>query len=180
MTEAAALRDDPSRALEAAYRRVHATRMAGLPFLNPRLAVEAVGFAPWKAHWLGVVVTPWFMNLVIAPREVAQWRSLPAGEKRRHTFPAGDYDFISASEEGVGEFFICSLFSPVSEFDDPATARFVAGHALATLLAPPAADAAPATAVSATPPAPVAPAPSPSRRDLLRGRFHASRDEPGR
>ena len=83
MHERSALLPDPSRALEAAYRAVQATRMAGLPFLNDRLDVEAVGFAAWKGHWLGVMLTPWFMNLVIAPRDPAQWRPLAAGEPIR-------------------------------------------------------------------------------------------------
>jgi [NiFe] hydrogenase assembly HybE family chaperone len=165
-------RPDPSAALETTFRRIHATRMAGLPFLNERLLVEAVGFVPWKAHWLGVLVTPWCMNLVVAPRDVAQWRPLPAGEKRRYRFPAGDYDFISAAEDGVGPFFTCSLFSPVGEFDDAPTARFVAEHALAALLDP----ANDAGAAEATKPGPVEAlrqsmeAPM-SRRDVLRGRF---------
>ena len=36
--------------------------------LNPALSVEAVGFRPWDEHWLGVLVTPWFMNLWLMPR----------------------------------------------------------------------------------------------------------------
>lgn len=168
----------PAPALEAAYRRVQATRMAGLPFLNDRLAVEAVGFAPWKAHWLGVVVTPWFMNLVVAPRDAAQWRTLPAGEKRRFRFPAGEYDFVSAREDGVGEFFACSLFSPVGEFEDQATARFVAEHALAALLDP--ANDERAKPDGAPGAAEAGPAPALSRRDLLSGRFAPDGDEPRR
>jgi [NiFe] hydrogenase assembly HybE family chaperone len=177
MSEAVTLHADPSAALETAYGRVQA-RMAGLPFVNERLAVEAVGFAPWKAHWLGVVVTPWFMNLVIAPREAAQWRSLPAGEKRRYAFPAGDYDFVSAREEGVGEFFVCSLFSPVTEFEDQATARFVAGHALAALGDPAnderAAPRGPAGEVERKLEQPM------SRRDVLRGQFLSGTDDGSR
>ena len=173
MSEAAPVRPEPSAALVATYKRVQA-RMAGLPFVNERLAVEAIGFAPWKAHWLGVMLTPWFMNLVIAPRDLSQWRPLPVGEKRRFSFPAGDYDFISAREDEVGEFFICSLFSPVTEFDDQATARFVAEHALAALLDP-ATDERTATDVEALP-APAAAveakvAQPMTRRELLRGRF---------
>ena len=97
MTEAVAMRTNPAPALEAAYCRAQATRMAGLPFLNGSLAVEAIGFAPWQAHWLGVVVTPWFMNLVVAPRDAAQWRALPAGEKRRFRFPASPLPVTTCS-----------------------------------------------------------------------------------
>lgn len=175
-------RPDPSHALVATYRRVHATRMAGLPFLNGRLDVEAVGFRAWKAHWLGALVTPWFMNLVVAPREAAQWRPLPPGEKRRYAFPAGDYDFVSACEDGVGEFFACSLFSPVQEFDDQATARYVAEHALAALLDP-ANDARARSEEHAS--GPIAQVERKldgpmSRRDLLRGHFLPDVHGPGR
>jgi [NiFe] hydrogenase assembly HybE family chaperone len=186
MSDAAVLRPDPAAALEATYRHVQATRMSGLPFLNPALAVEAVGFAPWRAHWLGVIVTPWFMNLVVAPRDASQWKSLPPGEKRRYSFPAGDYDFISAREEGVGEFFICSLFSPVLEFDDQPTARYVAAQALAALLDSANDErAAERAAERAEPPGPLAQvekamdAPL-SRRELLRGRILPGTDGPRR
>ena len=47
---------------------------------------------------------------------------------------AGDYEFVGTIEPGVGEFQLCSLFSPVLEFEDQATARFVAQHARAALL----------------------------------------------
>jgi [NiFe] hydrogenase assembly HybE family chaperone len=100
MHDALTFGPDPSDALEATYRHVAETRMHGLPFVNPVLAVEAVGFAPWEGRWLGVMVTPWFINLVQAPLDPAQWRSLGQGEKRRYRFPAGDYEFIGAIEPG--------------------------------------------------------------------------------
>jgi len=164
---------DPSSALEATYRHVAATRMQGLPFVNHALAVEAVGFAPWEGRWLGVMVTPWFINLVLAPLDPAAWHPLRLGAKRRYAFAAGEYEFIGAIEPGVGEFQICSLFSPVLEFDDQATARFVAEHARAALL-----DAAnrQGHGVDLPRPGPIARAEQTldepmSRRDLLRGRF---------
>lgn len=173
MSESLTIRPDPSAALAAAYRQVAGTRMRGLPFLNPALAVEPVGFAPWEGRWLGVMVTPWFINLVLAPLDPAQWQAIGQGEKRRYAFPAGDYEFIGAIEPGVGEFQVCSLFSPVLEFEDQATARFVAAHARAALL-----DTANREVhVGAAPrPGPIARAEQAldapmSRRDVLRGRF---------
>jgi [NiFe] hydrogenase assembly HybE family chaperone len=116
---------DPSPRLVDAYRAV-ATRMEGLPFVNAALAVEAVAFAPWQGHWLGVLLTPWFMNLILAPGDLSAWQSLAPGKKRRYRFPAGEYDFIGAHDERAGEYQACSLFSPVLEFDDQETARLVA------------------------------------------------------
>ena len=114
---------NPSTRLEAAFRRVHADRMHGLAFVNPAIRVEAIAFAPWKHYWLGVMLTPWAMNLLLAPREIERWRPLPAGEKRRYLFPAGEFDFISARDDAIGDFLICSLYSPVLQFADHVTAR---------------------------------------------------------
>jgi len=116
---------DPSPRLVKAF-RVVATRMEGLAFVNHALAVEAVGFAPWQGHWLGVMVTPWFMNLTLAPRDVSLWRSLKQGDKRSYRFPAGAYEFIGAQDDHAGEYLMCSLFSPLLQFEDQQTARLVA------------------------------------------------------
>jgi [NiFe] hydrogenase assembly HybE family chaperone len=173
MSDAAAL-PDPSARLEAAFRDVE-TRMRGLAFVNPALRVEAVGFAPWRGYWLGVMVTPWSINLLLLPREADAWRPLPIGEKRRYAFPAGSYDFVSARDAAIGDYLACSLFSPVLEFADHETARTTAALARAALF-----DATHAetgerrerdpergalAAIAAAIDAPL------SRRDLLHGRF---------
>src|SRR5690606_7572135 len=99
---------DPSPRLNRAFAEV-ARRMEGLGILNPALEVEAVGFAPWEGHWLGVMVTPWFMNLVLLPRERSCWQPLAPGAKRKLGFPAGIYEFIGADDAIVGEHQTCSL-----------------------------------------------------------------------
>jgi [NiFe] hydrogenase assembly HybE family chaperone len=175
---------DPSPALVAAARAA-AARMEGLAFVNPALAVDAVGFAPWNGHWLGVLLTPWSMNLVLAPRDRAAWPDVAQGAKLRLRFPAGDYDFVGARDDDVGETLVCSLFSPVLEFEDQATARLVAELAREALFdaehaeAPdgsPATDAQdaarPLAAIERSLAAPL------SRRDLLRGRFKDGSREP--
>ena len=131
MSDAAPL-PDPSLRLEAAFRDIEA-RMRGLAFVNPSVRVEAVAFAPWKSYWLGVMVTPWSMNLLLLPREPAAWRPLAAGEKRRYAFPAGSYDFVSARDPAIGDYLACSLFSPMLEFADHETARQTARLARAAL-----------------------------------------------
>ena len=126
---------DPSPRLVAAFEAA-AARMRGLPIVNPALAVEAVGFAPWEGHWLGVMVTPWFINLALLPREPAKWQPLPQGTKRKYAFPAGVYEFIGADDPAIGEYQLCSLFSPVLEFENQDTARLVAKLAREALFDP--------------------------------------------
>ena len=132
MSSAAAPLPDPSPRFEQATRAA-AARMAGLPIVNPALAVEAVGFVPWEGCWLGIVVAPWFMNLVLAPREPAAWQPLARGEKRKYHFPAGTYDFIGACDDLAGEHLTCALFSPMDMFADQPTAVLTAELALAAL-----------------------------------------------
>ena len=172
---------DPSLSLEQAFSAV-AQRMEGLGFVNPALRVQAVGFEPWEGHWLGVMVTPWSINLMLLPRNPAAWHPIRAGEKRRYEFPAGRYDFIDAVDPMVGEYRMCSLFSPALEFEDHAAAELVARLARAALLDP--AHAAPGDepAGEESKPGPLAQiegqAQAPmSKRDFLRGRFLRT-DEP--
>jgi len=169
---------DPSPRLNAAFRAI-ARRMDGLNFVNPAIDVEAVAFAPWESHWLGAMVTPWCINLMLLPRDTSGWTSLPQGRKLRYAFPAGEYEFISSRDDAVGEYQMCSLISPVLELPDHATARQVAELARAALLDPANAPVpeAPRTAEDTElRPGPIAQikeqATAPmSKRDFLRGRF---------
>jgi len=172
---------DPSPRLVAAFRGV-ADRMEGLGFVNPALQVEAVAFEPWQGHWLGVMVTPWFMNLVLLPRERGLWQPLPLRAKRKLLFPAGVFEFIGADDPVIGEHHTCSLFSPMHDFQDQDAARLVARLAREALFdavnaeVPVAAGAGLATAAAAraetdTGRADPAPAPPVSKRDFLRGRL---------
>lgn len=168
---------DPSPRLNAAFRAI-ARRMDGLNFVNPAIDVEAVAFAPWESHWLGAMVTPWCINLMLLPRDASAWTSLPQGETLCYRFPAGDYDFISSRDETVGEYQMCSLISPVLDIPDHATAREVATLARAALLDPANAPVPDAPERAKDEPAPgaieqlerQARAPM-SKREFLRGRF---------
>ncbi len=130
---------DPSPRLEAAFCRIRAETMAEVPILNPALSVEAVGFARWQEHWLGIVITPWFMNLVLVPGSADTWQSVAPGLRLFRKFPSGDFAFLGSVEPEVGEFQSCSLFSPMGQFADQAGAREVALAALAALQDEPAA-----------------------------------------
>jgi len=168
------LLDDPSAQLCAAFQTIEQKRMQGLPFLNPALRVEAIGFRPWTDFWLGVMLTPWTMNLFLTPRDQARWPTVNLGEKMHYDFPAGAYDFIVAHDEEVGDYMMCSLFSPVQQFGDHETARLTAQYVLEALFT----SDAPAT-TGATPPTLQERMAAPlSKRDFLRGRFlRKERDE---
>lgn len=159
----------PAPAFERHFEAVMAGPMRGLPMLNPSLGVKALGFRPWQEHWLGVLVTPWFMNLVVAPREAARWMPCGERESRHLVFPAGVFEFIGAQDAQLGPWLACSLFSPMFEFADMATAEATALAVLQGLFEAPAAAAAAATPVPPAQPEAAARAPEPSRRGFLFG-----------
>jgi len=173
MTDASAPpeRPSPAAALERAFEAVRQERMRDVPVLNPALGVEAVGFRPWREHWLGVLVTPWFMNLVLMPRVVSAWHTIGERETRHHVFPAGVFEFIGAREATIGDYQACSLFSPMFEFADQREARATALAALDALFDPAsrpdptAGPPSPSTPIDA----PAATAPVLSKRDFLFG-----------
>lgn len=108
--------------LEAVYRTIAATRMAGLPLLHPSLAVQAVGFeAQADGTALGVLVTPWFMNLVRLP--LSDTADVPApGQAEDCCIGGWTFRFHSHAEPGLGVHAAASLASPMSEFADQAAA----------------------------------------------------------
>jgi len=147
-------------ALIKAYREADLA-MASLPIYNPDLHIAALGFRPYGEGYLGALVTPWFMNLVLLPAQ-KQKLARASGADRAVGFPSGHYPFAAVHLDGVGAFEFLSLFSPMSVFQDQAAAHVAAEAALEELMTVP---------PPAPPPAPVEPT---SRRTLLMGRKRVS------
>ncbi|MEC5206903.1 [NiFe] hydrogenase assembly HybE family chaperone [Vogesella perlucida] len=131
----------PGAALEQAYRHIQHTRMQGIPILNPAISVESVGFRRYQGWWAGVLITPWFINLMLLPAD-APLPDGPAGEEQLVALPEGIMPFLPGSEDSIGPYLMCSLFSPLPQFADQQSARDTASEVLRLLFeipAPPAA-----------------------------------------
>jgi [NiFe] hydrogenase assembly HybE family chaperone len=165
--------------LEAAFERVHRERMHDVPILNAALGIKAVGTREAEAGWLSALVTPWFINLMLLPRTPEQtqdYRALQLGSTVVHSFPSGRFEFIVGEEGDLGRYQMCSLFSPVLEFESHGAALITAESAIAVLFdarlapdAPQATDAGSAEAAAARP-RPENEAGKLSRRGLFFGR----------
>ena len=147
--------------LRSAYEAV-AVRMEGLPIVNPRLGIEVLAFREWNGGHAGMVITPWFLNVIFIP-PTGTPELAPATRVPRE-FPAGRLEFVTSHLDGVGPMESCSLFSPMNEFRDMPHALEVARDAAQALF-----TAAPVVAVTepAAPAKPPDPEP-PSRRALFR------------
>lgn len=128
---------NPAPLLERVFRRIAATNMADMPLANPALVVEAVAFRRQggNGHWLGVLITPWAMNLLYLPavEGVPPWSNKKAGDKHLWHFPSGEYEFTVAAEAELGVYHLCSLFSPPTQFVNQEAARQTACAVLAAL-----------------------------------------------
>ena len=131
--------DDPTAALEAHYRRVWETSMHDMPFVNPALAVAAIGFRQHAGDWVGAIVTPWFLNLFVLPGGGTLWTDLASGDRVRIAFPVGELEFIADYDPGssLPAFQYCPLFAPVSQFATQETAVAAAESALTALFTAP-------------------------------------------
>jgi [NiFe] hydrogenase assembly HybE family chaperone len=149
-------------ALENAF-RLRDPRMHDLPIYNGLLRIEAVGGRLDGDRVVCVLVSPWFMNVMVLPLDAARAPALADGSKRMLRFPSGDYEAIAGRIDGVGLFESISLFSPMFEFADQAVARSTAQSAADGMFEAPEPRRVP-------PPAAVEVPPSPERRALLFGR----------
>lgn len=153
--------------LAQVFGAIERERMHDVPVLNRALAVEAIGFEPHddvrdgeerpREGALGVLLTPWFMNLVWLPKETD---AALANEVR--TLGSDRLSFMVANEAGIGPYQMCSLFSPVFEFESQEAARATALEVLRILRTEP------------EPPPPPPTVEAPSRRAFLTGRLGGS------
>jgi len=125
----------PAPKLEALYQKVYQDEMQGLPICNEKIKVEAVDFQLYQDQWIGVLVTPWFTNLLILRQQGQDWPEfkLAKGNEQLFSFPAGEIKFTPRFEPELGSYLCCSLVSPMAEVASHKQAIIDAKHAMRQL-----------------------------------------------
>ena len=118
------------------FETIYRERMRDLPIVNRCLQVEAVGFRAFGQHRLGVLMTPWFMNLLLLPGDEC-WQSHEQGARCDVELPGGRYEFTVTHDEALGTYLSAVLFRTMSDMPDQDTARAIAGEILQRLRSPP-------------------------------------------
>ena len=126
--------ESPAQFFASGFKEIATTRMAGLPICRTDISVEALEFQRYGKHWLGVVVTPWSLLVVLACGDKESWPVTQAGKIRDVTLPAGDFSFLGMDDPILGQYLACSLMSPLDTIPDQVTARAVAVSALRLML----------------------------------------------
>lgn len=137
MNPAADLNDHPRiLALLEQFRSVDAA-IRDLPIYNDKIAIEAIGFRLFgDAALLGVVITPWFMNLIMLPIKPEAMNMAEVGKTVSIELPIGPRTFTIGGNASVGLYMAHSLHSPVLAFTLRGQAGAEARQLLALLLTP--------------------------------------------
>jgi [NiFe] hydrogenase assembly HybE family chaperone len=105
-----------TRQIEEVFLNIEQEQMQGIPLLNPALQVQTVGFQSYEERTLGIIITPWMMNLLLLPAEDEDWSELKLGDKNHHRLPANEYRFMVNEIDGIGICQTHSIYSPMHEF----------------------------------------------------------------
>lgn len=128
-------------ALVARFEEIGATTMRGMPIYNDGLRVEAVGFRLWDTDLLiGVLVTPWFMNLLLLPVDPVPMTGVRLGRRETVDLPAGPRPFLWSGDEALGAWRSHSLVSPMDRYQFHEAAVVEGRESLAAALTPPEPD----------------------------------------
>lgn len=113
--------ENPSSLLEH-----HFLQIRDAPPGNVFLSCAAVDFARCRGDWIGVVVTPWFINVFLLPGGGDLWGDIPAGQRRYVDLPSGTVAFTAAEDPFIGPYQYSPLVEPVSAVPDMAAALNIA------------------------------------------------------
>ncbi len=118
------------------FREIGETTMRDLPLFNAALEVEAIGFRPVEKGWIGILITPWFMNLIRLPEQRVPMDMARIGHKAMVMLPSGEREMMVGGDEVIGTYEALSLHSPMFAFGSQQQARSEAKRCLESLLQP--------------------------------------------
>ncbi|MBB1199429.1 hydrogenase-2 assembly chaperone [Enterobacteriaceae bacterium 89] len=132
--------DDPSAMLEATFQAIGDEKMQTLPFYQAQIPVRACGFQRFEGQWVGCLLTPWMLSLLVLPGPGQFWQPRGVGEKVALSLPCGSVRFTVGETDACGQYLAASLMSPlergVTASQMIALAEQTARMALAFPLAP--------------------------------------------
>lgn len=117
------------------FQVIYHDRMRKLPICNSVLEVEVVGFEAMAEHRLGILITPWFMNLILLAGDKS-WSELPDGATDQIILPAETCAFTVCRDDALGAYLSAVLFRSMKDFPDQQTAVAVACEILQRLRQP--------------------------------------------
>lgn len=110
--------------------------MRGLPIVNPNLAVDATSPRILGEHLVCVLISPWFMNLVLLPG-TREWDDDEQGTTVDIAFPHESLEFTICRDSAIGTYLSAVLFRTVIDFPGMETALHIADDIVERLFSEP-------------------------------------------
>ncbi|MDA5474287.1 hydrogenase-2 assembly chaperone [Yersinia kristensenii] len=104
---------NPAALLEQIFGQIAADEMRGLPFYRDHIPLRACGFQLFEQQWIGALLTPWMLSLVVLPGPQQSWQRRAVGERLMLALPCGTIGFIVSEIAGGGQYLSRSLMSPL-------------------------------------------------------------------
>jgi len=104
--EFAGFTSDPAPLLVAQYERIAREEMQALPFYHATMPIVA------ECQWLGCVLTPWMLSVVVLPGPDQLW-PVRSSERLALQLPCGNLTFMVGELPESGQLLACSLMSPI-------------------------------------------------------------------
>lgn len=125
---------DVVEGLVVRFAQIGRDRIEGMPIYNEHLQVEAIDFQPCPDGLLGVLITPWFINIILLPENDMRWQSSEVGTKHVCKLDSGIFEFVLGEDEEVGYYLFRTVISPTHCLKSQTTAQATARKALQDLL----------------------------------------------
>lgn len=132
----------PHDEVQAAFRQIAEGEMQSLAFVHPEMPVYVTPFSLFEGQWLGCVLTPWMLSLLIIPGPHQRWLRRNISERLGLKLPYGEMTFITGELPALGQYLSCSLLSPLPRELDAEQGQSLAQDCLKMALSLPVADAA--------------------------------------
>lgn len=105
--------EPPVEQLETRFSEIAEKEMKGLPFYREGIPVKAGGFTLFENQWIGSVLTPWMLELVVFPGPSQEWPHRKVGDRIGLELPCGQIKFVVGELAGGMQYLACSLMSPL-------------------------------------------------------------------
>lgn len=104
---------NPAAQLEAEFQEIAQREMQQLPFFQPHIPIRACGFQRFEDQWVGAMLTPWMLSLMILPGPEQSWELRTVGDRLGLILPYGNIRFTVGQLENCGQYLASSLLSPL-------------------------------------------------------------------
>lgn len=131
----------PAAWLDSEFSRIAQERMQSLPFYRQGIAVRACGFTLFEQQWIGCLLTPWMMSLLVLPGPEQQWPRREVSTRLALALPCGEVTFVVSESDSGQQYLSCSLMSPLDPSLDAEQALQLAQQSVRMALALPVRDA---------------------------------------